>query len=61
MEYYVRDVIFTLKIEHKNLLERGSIKLIIMIKKASLKNLVNYLLLIHQIFLLAPDWPKYIR
>ena len=30
-------------------------------KKPSLKNLVNYLLLIHQIFLLAPDWSKYTR
>ena len=39
MECYVRNVIFTLKIEHKNILERGSMKLIVIIKKASLKKL----------------------
>ena len=39
MECYVINVIFTLKIEHKNILERGSMKLIVIIKKASLKKL----------------------
>ena len=58
VEYYVWNVIFTLKIEHKNILERGSMSLIIIIKRASLKNLVNYLLLINQVFLPAPNIPK---
>ena len=39
MECYVINVIFTLKIEHKNIMERGSMKLIVIIKKASLKKL----------------------
>ena len=39
MECHVRNVIFTLKIEHKNILERGDE---INKKKASLKNLVSY-------------------
>ena len=39
MECSVINVIFTLKIEHKNILERGSMKLIVIIKKLSLKKL----------------------
>ena len=58
VEYYVWNVIFTLKIEHKNILERGSMSLIIIIKRASLKNLVNYLLFFNQVFLPAPNIPK---
>ena len=34
MECYVINVIFTLKIEHKNILERGSMKVIVIIKKS---------------------------
>ena len=61
MECYVINVIFTLKIEHKNILERGSVKVIVIIKKASLKKLSQLFTFNPSNILLAPVWSKYIR